>query len=40
LEAGLAFGLVREMFSEPMRAAGADGYVAMFAGRPLYLGQS
>ena len=25
LESGLAFGLVREMFSEPMRAADADG---------------
>jgi DNA-binding CsgD family transcriptional regulator len=32
LESGLAFGLVREMFSEPMRAADADGCVAMFAG--------
>jgi DNA-binding CsgD family transcriptional regulator len=32
LESGLAFGLVRQMFSEPMRAADADGCVAMFAG--------
>ena len=32
LESGLAFGLVREMFSEPMRAADADGHVALFAG--------
>jgi DNA-binding CsgD family transcriptional regulator len=32
LESGLAFGLVREMFSEPMRAADADGCVAMFDG--------
>jgi tetratricopeptide (TPR) repeat protein len=32
LESGLAFGLVREMFSEPIRAAGADGYAALFGG--------
>jgi DNA-binding CsgD family transcriptional regulator len=32
LESGLAFGLVREMFSEPMRAADADGYPALFGG--------
>jgi AAA ATPase domain len=32
LESGLAFGLVREMFSEPVHAAGADGYAALFAG--------
>jgi DNA-binding CsgD family transcriptional regulator len=32
LESGLAFGLVREMFSEPMRAVNADGYAGLFAG--------
>jgi DNA-binding CsgD family transcriptional regulator len=32
LESGLAFGMVREMFSEPIRAADADGYGALFAG--------
>jgi hypothetical protein len=31
-ESGLAFGLVREMFSEPIRAAGTDGYAALFGG--------
>jgi DNA-binding CsgD family transcriptional regulator len=31
-ESGLAFGLVREMFSEPIRAAEADGYAALFGG--------
>jgi DNA-binding CsgD family transcriptional regulator len=32
LESGLAFGLVREMFSEPIRAAGPEGYAALFGG--------
>jgi DNA-binding CsgD family transcriptional regulator len=31
-ESGLAFGLVREMFSEPIRAANADRYAALFGG--------
>lgn len=30
LESGLAYGLVREMFSEPIRTADADGYAALF----------
>ena len=30
LESGLAFGLVRGMFSEPVRAADPDGYAALF----------
>src|SRR5215213_5002164 len=32
LESELAFGLVREMFSEPIRATDRDGYAALFAG--------
>jgi DNA-binding CsgD family transcriptional regulator len=32
LESGLAFGLVREMFSKPMRAADVVGYAALFDG--------
>jgi DNA-binding CsgD family transcriptional regulator len=32
LESGLAFGLVREMFSEPIRATDRDGYAALFSG--------
>jgi DNA-binding CsgD family transcriptional regulator len=32
LESGLAFGLVREMFSEPVHAADADGCAGLFGG--------
>jgi hypothetical protein len=32
LESGLAFGLVRDMFSEPIRAADTDGHTALFVG--------
>ena len=32
LESELAFGLVREMLSEPIRTADADGYAALFVG--------